>query len=48
MLEYLAKKDLRFKSKKCKFYKRKIKFLNYTIKKNIIHINLIKVKDIKK
>ena len=47
ILKYLNEQDLRIKSKKYVFYRKKIDFLNYIIKRNEIRIDLIKFRAIK-
>ncbi len=47
MLKYLNKRDLSFKLKKCKFYCKKVDFLEFVVEQYKIRINLNKLKTIK-
>ena len=42
----LNERNLRFKSKKCEFHRKKIDFLNFVIERNEIKINLTKIRTI--
>ena len=46
ILTCLIKKNLRLKSKKCEFYKKKIDFLKFIVEKHNIKIDFIKLKTI--
>ena len=48
MLDCLKKRNLRFKSKKCEFHKKKVVYLKYVISKTRIFIKSIKLNVIKK
>ena len=48
IFEKLNKKELKLSFKKCKFYKIKIKFLEYVVKTQRIRINPIKIISIRK
>jgi len=47
VLEYLNKRNLYFKSKKCEFYRKKINFLKFVVKRHKVCINLTKLQTIK-
>ncbi len=48
VLEYLNRRNLHFKSKKCEFYRKKIDFLEFVVKRYEVRINLKKLRTIKK
>ena len=48
ILKCLRKRDLRFKSKKCEFYKNEINYLNFMIERNEIRIDFKKIEIINK
>jgi len=47
VLEYLDKRNLHFKLKKCEFYQKEINFLKFFVKQYKIRINLKKLRVIK-
>ena len=47
ILEYLNKRNLHFKLKKCEFYQKEINFLKFVVKRHEIRINLEKLETIK-
>ncbi len=47
VLEYLDKRNLHFKLKKCEFYQKEINFLKFVVKQYKIRINLKKLRAIK-
>jgi len=47
VLECLNKRNLYFKLKKCKFYRKKINFLKFVVKQYRIHINFESYKQLK-
>ena len=47
MLELLMQKNLLLKSKKCKFYKNKMNFLDFIVENNTIWMNSAKVQTVK-
>jgi len=47
ILEYLNKRNLHLKLKKCKFYLKKINFLKFVVKQYKVRINLEKLQAIK-
>ncbi len=47
VLKCLNKKNLRFKSKKCEFYREKVNFLEFVVERHEIRMNLKKLQAIK-
>jgi len=47
MLKYLNKRNLYLKSKKCEFYKEKIDFFEFVVKRYRVRINFEKLQVVK-
>ena len=47
ILFHFNKTELKFKLKKCRFYRKEIEFLKYIIGRNKIYINLIRITTVK-
>ena len=47
ILEYLNKRNLHFKLKKCEFHRKKIDFLEFVVERHEIRINFEKLRTIK-
>jgi len=47
VLEYLDKKNLHLKLKKCEFHQKKIDFFEFVVKRHEVRINLEKLRAIK-
>ncbi len=47
ILKCLNKKDLRFKSKKCEFHRKKVDFLEFVVERHKIRMNSKKIRTIK-
>jgi len=47
ILECLNRRDLRLKSKKCKFHQEKVNFLEFVVEQHEIQMNLKKIKTVK-
>jgi len=48
ILEYLNKRNLHFKSKKCEFYQKEVNFLKFVVERHKVRMNFKKLRTIKK